>query len=936
MKLLTKPPIHIQTLVVFLFTLCVGASPLFAQNVTVSEVRVYDDPPNEEDTYGADDEIRARVRFSAPVIVTGDPRLQLRIGDRLRSAEIFIAGRDVFLFRYFVAASDRDDDGVSVPANALQLNGGSIKDTDGRDADLTHDPILDDPERKVNGRLDIVPAIRSVSLIHPTSKDYTYGRNETIRLRVFFSERVYVTGAPQLAIQVGTQTRQADIHSWRGSDLDFEYVVQSSDFDTDGVSVPADALTLNGGTIRDADGNDADLTSDAQPARPEFKVNGGSGGGPPTVLAPPIFIRLPANQDTYAVGETIFAYLIFSRSVQVIGTPQLAIQVGERTRQAEHIELLRTGEMMAVGNRWHLPADRTTNVYFQYVVQPSDVDDDGISVPADAVTLNGGSILAVNDDTDAQLSHDGRPDDPLRKVDGSHEDDRAPVFEDLTVHEPVRGVFGHDDVILVQLGQSEGVTVTGRPRVALRIGARTRFATFQEKFASTSLLFEYVVNESDRDDDGLSIAADAVELNGGTIRDNAGHDANLDLRYLAFDNNPNYRVDGRLTAMPDPVDSATDRAVLEALYDATGGANWRRNTNWKTDAPLSEWEGVQANEDNRVWALRLVDNNLAGPIPRELGSLTHLRTIELQDNNLTGEIPRELGSLTNLEFVNLQRNNLTGEIPRGLGGLDRLVALNLHGNDLTGGIPHELGSLASLGQLNLNNNNLTGGIPRELGGLANLGALRLHNNNLTGGIPRELGSLTGLRDLRLHDNNLTGEIPRELARFESTINPQQNGVILPIEGEGTVAPVDSAADKAVLEAFFDATGGANWNNSTNWKTDRPLSEWFGVTAGASVAGQDGTAENRVTGLSLADNNLTGQIPRELADLPQLATLVLNGNNLTGTIPEELRRFENTINPQQGGVNLPVGTPVPALPFAAVLLLGGGLWYMGRRRIRTGR
>ena len=378
-----------------------------------------------------------------------------------------------------------------------------------------------------------------------------------------------------------------------------------------------------------------------------------------------------------------------------------------------------------------------------------------------------------------------------------------------------------------------------------------------------------------------------------------------------------------------------DRAALEALYDATGGANWRRNTNWKTDAPLLEWEGVQANDANRVRVLRLADNNLAGPIPRELGNLTDLRTIEFQDNNLTGEIPRELGDLTNLEFLNLQRNNLTGEIPRGLGGLDRLVALNLHDNDLTGGIPRELGSLTSLGQLNLNDNNLTGGIPRELGDLANLGALRLHNNNLTGGIPRELGSLTGLRDLRLHNNNLTGEIPRELARFEDTINPQQNGVILPVEGEDTVDPVDSAADKAVLEAFFDATGGANWNNNEGWKTDRPLSEWFGVTAGASAAGQDGTAEIRVTGLSLADNNLTGQIPRELADLPQLAALVLTGNNLTGTIPEELRRFENTINPQQGGVDLPVGTPVPALPFVAALLLGGGLWYIGRRRIRAG-
>ena len=326
---------------------------------------------------------------------------------------------------------------------------------------------------------------------------------------------------------------------------------------------------------------------------------------------------------------------------------------------------------------------------------------------------------------------------------------------------------------------------------------------------------------------------------------------------------------------------------------------------------------------------------MTGEIPRELGSLTNLTGLHLIDNNLSGEIPRELGSLTNLEQLDLRGNNLTGGILRELGSLKNLSSLHLGDNNLTGEIPRELGSVSNLTHLHLYDNNLTGEIPRELGSLSNLEALNLHNNNLTGGIPRELGDLANLEGLRLNFNNLIGEIPRELARFEDTINPQQNGVILPVEGEGTGDPVDSAADKAVLEAFFDATGGANWNNNEGWKTDRPLSEWFGVTTGASAAGQDGTAEIRVTGLSLADNNLTGQIPRELADLPQLATLVLNGNNLTGTIPEELRRFENTINPQQGGVNLPVGTPVPALPLVAVLLLGGGLWYIGRRRIRAG-
>ena len=34
---------------------------------------------------------------------------------------------------------------------------------------------------------------------------------------------------------------------------------------------------------------------------------------------------------------------------------------------------------------------------------------------------------------------------------------------------------------------------------------------------------------------------------------------------------------------------ATERAALEALYEATGGADWVDGTNWRTDAPLDRW-----------------------------------------------------------------------------------------------------------------------------------------------------------------------------------------------------------------------------------------------------------------------------------------------------------------------------------------------------------
>lgn len=509
------------------------------------------------------------MQFTEPVVVTGNPRLVLQVGDETRGADLYRTSGAWVYFEHYVQASDRDDDGISIPANAVRLNRGSIRDSAGNDADLTHEAVPDDLEFKVNGGLDVVPTIARVFPGNTPRQDETFGRGEYFSVGVQFSEPVHVTGSPQLSVQVGTTTRQAEFHRrWRDSILYFEYVVQPSDVDADGYSVPADALALNGGSIRDADGNDVELAHDAVPDDPERKVDGGSGVAP--TVARVFFSRLPASQDTFVAGESIFAFARFTRQVQVTGTPQFTVQVGAQTRQADHLPRLRAAELLPRISSYHTP-EEDPHVYFRYVVQPSDLDDDGISAPANALILNGGSIRAMDDNSDARLNHDGIPTDSGRKVDGSRVDDQPPLVAAVFVERPRRGVFGAGDKITVQLALSEGRTVTGEPRFALRIGAQTRFATFREEWGTTTLLFDYVVDESDRDDNGLSIAADAVDLNGATIRDNAGNDANLDLGYFAFDDNPDYKVDGRMTAVPAlPLGGA-----LVLLFALLGGG-WRR------------------------------------------------------------------------------------------------------------------------------------------------------------------------------------------------------------------------------------------------------------------------------------------------------------------------------------------------------------------------
>lgn len=152
---------------------------------------------------------------------------------------------------------------------------------------------------------------------------------------------------------------------------------------------------------------------------------------------------------------------------------------------------------------------------------------------------------------------------------------------------------------------------------------------------------------------------------------------------------------------PVSVTESPDRAALVALYEATGGPEWESATNWLTDAPLSEWYGVEVNDEVRVTGLGLANNNLNGPIPPKLGNLAALEALDLSDNDLTGPIPPELGNLAGLSALYLWGNQLTGPIPPQLGGLTNLRTLDLRSNELAGAIPPELINLTDLERLHL-------------------------------------------------------------------------------------------------------------------------------------------------------------------------------------------------------------------------------------------
>lgn len=84
-------------------------------------------------------------------------------------------------------------------------------------------------------------------------------------------------------------------------------------------------------------------------------------------------------------------------------------------------------------------------------------------------------------------------------------------------------------------------------------------------------------------------------------------------------------------------------------------------------------------------------------------------------------------------------------------------------------------------------------------------------------------------------------------------------------------------EREALIALYKATDGDNWKNNDNWCSDKPLSEWYGV----SVWGE------HVRGLNLSVNNLTGNLPQSFTDLAQLEYLYLDNNELTGCLLSSL-------------------------------------------------
>ena len=249
----------------------------------------------------------------------------------------------------------------------------------------------------------------------------------------------------------------------------------------------------------------------------------------------------------------------------------------------------------------------------------------------------------------------------------------------------------------------------------------------------------------------------------------------------------------------------TDRQALTAFYNATDGDNWLNNTNWLTDAPLSEWNGVSTNNEGRVVSLNLEHNSLSGAVPPEIGELFDLIHLRLGFNQLTGTLPPEMDNLAHLEVLTLNDNRLWGPLPDDMTALSRLLWFEFDDNSGLCASPDpefqqwlqsisflrsgptcvrttpppddlDIAALATLysatsGDIWHDSTNWLSEQPLQywkgvhINEDGRIVELRLGGNNLSGQIPPELGNLSNLERLEPYENQLTGAIPFELGNL---------------------------------------------------------------------------------------------------------------------------------------------------------------------------
>ncbi|MCY4374142.1 MAG: fibronectin type III domain-containing protein, partial [Spirochaetaceae bacterium] len=455
-----------------------------------------DSRPASGDTYDIGETIRVWVTFDEPVLVTGTPRLKIKMdpayGEKWAVYEgipgptpkYWYLNRDSRTFTYTVVEPNISTQGIAIVANSLEANGGTIKaEATGTAADLAHDGVDHDPAHKVNWRLG-APTVQGVGLPwYPASRD-TYGLGETIRVSVAFDHDMLVAGTPRLKIKMDPAygEKWATYEGGAGRDfLYFVYTVVEPNISTQGIAIVANSLEANGGLIWSAEtGVIPDLSHEGRGHDSWHKVD----WRPPPAVTDVGVTSDPGADGVYTRDETVEAAVTFSTPVTVDtsgGTPTLALIANGSIRRADYAS-----------------GSGTARLVFSYPVTEADGSLRAEGVAASGLMLGGGTIVGVSGTT-AELGFGA-----------------TPGVTSVSITDSPTGLWngGGDAAVEAVLRFSEPVTVEGTLTVRLDMEGTVVFADYVRGSGTDELTFAYAIAEDEGPWRRAGLIADSLSWNG--------------------------------------------------------------------------------------------------------------------------------------------------------------------------------------------------------------------------------------------------------------------------------------------------------------------------------------------------------------------------------------------------------------------------------------
>ena len=383
------------------------------------------------------------VNFSETVAVNrsgGTPRIALDIGGNTKYADYTSGdGETDITFSYTIVSGDNDSNGITM-TSLVDLNSAEILDAEGVAVSLNFSPPAN--------LGDVLVDTMAPRALGAMAVDGRYGESSNLDVTVEFSEVVVVTGAPQMTLHVGgshtENEKTATFYGGSGSStLTFRYLIASGDSDRDGIGM-ASPLELNSGTIKDLAGNVIEESGLA------FTLPSLSGVLVDTTAPTISSSNVRATEGSYSTGENLDVIVSFSENVEVIGTPQIVLGIGEQTKHATYSE-----------------GGGTQTLTFRYVVVSGDNDSNGIGLSS-PLQLNSGTIkdMARNSIVQEGLVFTPSGADVLSNV---LVDTTAPTI--LRVNAQAES-YGESADLDVSVTFVEAVLVSGVPRIKLTVGNR--------------------------------------------------------------------------------------------------------------------------------------------------------------------------------------------------------------------------------------------------------------------------------------------------------------------------------------------------------------------------------------------------------------------------------------------------------------------------------